>query len=315
MTDKRTTLADEYEHVKILYNGDGGAGKTSHLSTLAKLGPIVHIDAESGLKPKALGRLGIPIENIEPFREITFEALESHFWDLKGRIEDGEIIGVNIDSLTEISRSFLEVIVKRGWEKGSKKADRMGEDYDRSLFDVYQEDYGILSEQMRNLVRKWRDLSCHVGFATLPRRDQDNDGAVTYGPGVTPAFQRDLVGYVDVLCWTYVDEPDEEGDDPTFMGQFSRMGTKIAKDRFKALPVKMAEPTFDRVIAYINEDLTEDTDPIQQEYLERVASRRARAAERRATRGPATPTDSTASGARAAGAQAPKRKAKAPAGA
>lgn len=284
----RSSLADQVEHVKALWYGDWGKGKTTALASLAQLGHVVHIDAESGLKQRPLTNLGIPLDNIEPFRLSTepgaaaerFENLDALFWELKDEMEDPDaadpVIGLMWDSVTETQKLLLEDIVG----KGVAKAERSGQDRDE--FQIFREDWGVNTEQMRRLIRRFRDLPCHVGFSALPRRDVDDDGVVVYGPAVSPALQTDLLGYVDIVI--HVDVAEIDGQ-VFYLGDTSPAGKFIAKDRFGVLPRKMVNPSFPRIIDYVNGVIEVEDDPLQQEYAEARRSSSARAEAEKASGG------------------------------
>lgn len=263
----RTTLAEVRDPVNLLYYGDPGSGKTTALAHLANHGRVVHIDSESGLKAKPLQALGVNIDNIELHRDISYPALEELFWDMKSDLDSDPdaYAGVIWDSITETQKIMLESVVSRAVEKANNKG------MERDEFFVAREDWGVITEQMRRLIRMFRDLPCHTGWSALERRDQDDDGTVKYGPALSPAVQTDLMGYVDLICHTesiLVDNQD------FFVGQFRGGGKYQVKDRLGPFPVRMVTPTFERIIAYYEGTLSEDNDP----ELERI--RRAQSADR-----------------------------------
>lgn len=255
-------LAEMQEPVNALWYGEGGTGKTTALAGMAHLGKILVINAESGVKAKPLKQLGIPIENIEiypgPGEVIDFDGLEAQWLRLRELLnkEPGAYAGVVWDSITEIHKTLLDVAVA----KAVAKADRLGKERDAHF--VALEDYGTMTEQVRALVRKFRDLPCHFGMSALARREQDDDGKVTYQPSVTPKLQADLIGWVDVVCVTsmvYVDGEEE------YRGLFRPEGKFRGKDRFKSLPKHLVTPSFDRVVQYVNDELTLDKDPVMKQ--------------------------------------------------
>lgn len=252
------TLDDETDYVNVLFYGDGGTGKTTDLASFARLGPVVFIPAEPGLKKGPLQRLGIPLENLKVQKDTSFSALDDLFWKLKGWLEDDpdRITAVCIDSATALHKSWVKERVRVGVQKAERKG------IERSMFDTFEEDWGVMSEQMRLTVRQFIDLPCHFGLSALERRDQDHDGKVRYGPAVNPALQTDLFGAVDIVAHTYAEDlRGWDEDDEVFLASFRAVGKFRAKDRFKVLPKKMPNPTADRIVSYVRGELTKQDDP------------------------------------------------------
>lgn len=270
-------LSEQPQFVKAGWYGDVGTAKTSSLAALARLGKIVAIDSEAGLETGPLEDLGIPTENIIPFRDITYDALDDLHWQIRSQLdqEPGSIVGVTIDSMTEIVAKLVEQTNDAEVERQIRKMQRRGEDTSGlSKFRIDLSSWGVVTEQVRRLIRRYRDLPCHVGWAALERRDVDqNDGSVSYGPRVNPGLQGDLVGYVGIVAHTWVDGEDEQGREQ-FVAHMRRTGKYVAKDRFHVTPRRMAVPSFDRLVSYVTGELTAENDPIQQAYHDVLRARR-----------------------------------------
>lgn len=273
MKAKEPTLSEEKQYVNILYYGEPGVGKTTALAAMATMGKTIFVDAESGLKAGPLKRLGIPVENIVPRRVVSYAALDALYHEMNDRLTDdpGSIAGVVLDSLSEIQRTILEQDAKNPLE-------------------LSQRDYGVNTQELRLLIRHFRDLPCHVGFTTHVRRDQDeDDGTVRYGPSLTPAVGGDLLGYVDLVCYLRMLPRAGGGEEPDVVGMFRPWGKYKAKDRFGALPPMLYDPSFDRVAAYVDgtyrreaqleadesEEIPSGLDGVQFEYRQRVAAAKA----------------------------------------
>ena len=267
---ERKTLANQQDFVRILWYGEPGTGKTSNSAALARLGKVIHVAADPGLKARPLVELGIPVQNIEVHDDITFTALDELFWDIKELIAaggDDAPVGVLWDSISEAHKKLLEQTAAIGYEK-ARKAGK-----ERERLSIHLEDYGTNSGQMRYLMRRFLDLECHVGFAALTKREQDqNTGYVTYGPDMTPKLAQDLLGYVDVVCKTEVHVVDGH-DEPEYWRLFRPVNGWSAKDRFHALPPRLINPTFDRVIAYVNGEMDAESDPDMEAARERRRSK------------------------------------------
>ena len=238
----------------MLYVGEGGTGKTTAALTLANVGKVLAINAESGIKARPLSRRGINISNIEVFpgegETLTYDTLREQFIRLREEldVDPNAYAGVVWDSITEIHMQLVGLAK----DKRIERQRRAGKDPDPTL--TTQEDYGHMSTQVRQLMRDFRDLPIHWAVTALPRRNQEGDGSIRYAPQVTPGLQTDLVGFMDVICWTSLVNVGGEverrglfgqGEDPKFTG----------KDRLDAVPLWLVDPTAERVLKYVDEEL------------------------------------------------------------
>lgn len=256
---------------------------------MANIGPIIYVDSEAGLEPRPLARRGINVDNIGPFRDITYDALDGLYWDIKTELDANPhaIAGVCMDSMGEIVAKLVEITNDAEVAKAIRRAEARSEDTsDISQFRINRDSWGIVTEMIRRLFRKYRDLECHFAWAALERRDVDEtDGTVKYGPKVNPGLQGDITGYVSCVLHTFVDGSDSEGE--LYVAHTRANGKYTAKDRLDAVPPKLHVPTFERLVAYVNEDVTRDwdteglpVDPIQRRYAIEMLRRKA---EREAT--------------------------------
>lgn len=254
------SLAEETEYARVCLYGRFGTGKTTSLATGARLGRVMHIDAEKRLKAGPLRRLGIPVENIEPHREITIDALNKLVWLAKERLHEGTDLAVfGIDAFDETIKILLQQVLEENNKTILERAKKRGEVAKIDPYNVDIDFWGIVTQQVREFLRHSRDLQCHLMFTSHERKDTDDDGTVRIGPAASPAIQADLMAYVDIVGHTEMQEDWR-------VARF-KPGTKYeAKDTFGVLPGVMAEPTLDRIVAYVREELTAENDPVQQAY-------------------------------------------------
>jgi hypothetical protein len=270
------SLADENEWARICLYGEWGSGKTTSAAHAAHLGPVRHVDSELRLKGGALRRLGVPTDRIEPFRSISFAALREDIEVVRENLHDqrqwleepDEFVDEPTpwaayvhDSVTEIVKTLLDDVIARNVGEARKRAAKRGEEVKINPFQIDVDYYGEAVQEYRTLLREMRNLDTHLVFTAQERRDTDkNDGVVRIGPGTLPAVQAELMGYCDIVVRTY-----RQGK--YYLG-LTEPGTKyMAKDAFGVLPPIMVNPTVDRLVSYMREDLTIDTDPIQQAWL------------------------------------------------
>lgn len=258
------------ENINLLLWGREGSAKTTMACSAANFGPTLVINAEGGLKMKALQRQGVNTDNIRVWPnpkdpvDITHESLEQLYWDLKAILanDPSAIYAVVMDSASEITETMVSNVSNNRLGKTRKRGVAV-DDYD--AFETDRNDYGVMAKHFRDIARKMRDLPCHFILTALERRDVDEDtGSTMYGPAVSPSLQKDLLGYVDLVI--YMKAADE--DVPVFRGLTKQQGKFRAKDRMGGLPRVLAEPSFERILGYDNEELVESDDPIQQKLLQ-----------------------------------------------
>lgn len=268
MTAIGESLADAKEAITCLLYGKEGSTKTTSALMLAKLGHVVAIDAEGGMKPTALKARGVPIENVQIWPpngnagHISFETLENEVYvplrtaleDARAKGEPDPVIGIVVDSFSELA----QILTKQAATESAARDAAKGKQ--RARFQINVEDYGTQTQMIRQLLRMFRDLGVHLFITSLERRDQDDDGFVHYGPALGPAAATDTAGMVDIVIWT---RSEEIGPNATlfYTGITRPLERHRAKDRYGKLPVKMVEPTADRVIAYVTGELTKSNDP------------------------------------------------------
>jgi AAA domain len=261
------SLADTDEHVNALFFGEGGSGKTTAALHMAKFGRVILVNAEAGAKKKPLKRLGVPIDRIHPYEVTKYEDLDNLYHSVKKMLDDDptSIAGTVFDSVTEIQKKLTESLVEERHAKKIKAG--MVDD----VFETELKEFGKMTEMCRRICRRFRDLPCHTAFVCLDKRDVDSDGVV-YRPDLTPKFAADLVGYVDIAVYTQQQAGDVE-DRSRYIGTTRPIGKFRGKDRFGATPPVMANPTFDRLVEYVNwdEDEGDMDDPYQRAYEERMA--------------------------------------------
>lgn len=284
--------ADEFH--RVMYYGPEGTGKTINVARMTELGPgrLLIINAEGGVKRRPLAFHGVDVNRVvlypKPGDPLTFEGLERLYYRLAADLDRDpkSWVGVAWDSVTAIYQFLLDKVIEDEITKqqtilkraNKGRAGRSGNVVLRSRFDTDRDDFATMSNQFRLLLRKYRTLACHFAVTALLRRDEEevpgtNRKRTVYGPAVSPALQTDLLGYMDVVIRTHVEENDSIG--PVYWGRTAPTANERGKDRLGGLPVEMADPEMGRVHAYLNEDLEEDEDQ-RQRQLQRPAVRLAR---------------------------------------
>lgn len=277
-------LDDAEDYVNALYYGKEGTGKTTDAAAMANLPDarrVLIVNAEGGTKRGALAKRGIDTSKIvmwpRPGERVSFKGLEKlHARVLSDLNDDPKSwTGVIIDSLTEVTATLRE----NATTNRQAKLDRLGKTYDPDFVDI--SDYGQMTDQMRRLIRRFRDLPCHFVCTALER--EDDNGMI--GPAMTPSLATDVLGYVDFVLYTRATQGSAEIEDDAaseFRALTRPTAIHRAKDRFDVTPRVLADPSFDRLHLYTSGEITEDEDMRQQEYNERQSKRESEREEARA---------------------------------
>lgn len=269
------SLDDSADRISALFYGAEGSGKTTDLALMTALpgkGKVLIVNAEGGLKRRALAARGVDTSRIMTYppkgERVTFDGLEQLFFQIAADLDrdPDSWLGTGWDSATDIHQELLDQVVEQEMAVQAEilarnKGNRPGNIKLRDRFDNDRDDYRRMSNQFRQLLRKYRYLPCHFGVTALLRRDEDErTKRVTYGPAVTPGIQTDLLGYVDMVLYCQVAEVAGE---PIWFAQTTPTRDARAKDRHAVLPTEMVNPSFDRLFSYMVGDLTADVDPDQ----------------------------------------------------
>lgn len=190
--------------MNILVYGPQGAGKTFFAGTAQDhkaMKDVLVLSIEGGLMTLA-SRGDIIAETIKSTAQ-----LEEMFWkltEIEKYPEYANIKTVVIDSITELQTVNLEGIVRES----------LGKRKDKTQDDVYQEDYGKSTTQLKRLLRYFRDLPLNVIYTALPKTVFSKSGEVVVSvePMLTTKLSQSVMGYVDFVWYLYQQEVfDAEG--------------------------------------------------------------------------------------------------------
>lgn len=238
-------LDDERDYTKALIYGREGTGKTSAAAAASRLGPVLIIDSEGGLKKQALADRGANVANLAVWpprgQRVTNEGLKTvHEQLLDDLTKDPDSwAAVVVDSLTEVHHLLREDATD---QRVAKSRVAIDEDF------VDRDDYGKMTNQMRRWIRRMRDLPTHVILIALEKLGDDDDRV---RPGLTPALATDVMGYVDIVGRTAV-------HDGQFLARFQPTAQVHAKDRYGRLPALMLDPSFTRIQQVLSGELDPD---------------------------------------------------------
>lgn len=228
MNLKITKLTEKPQYVKIIVYGRTGVGKTRFAATAPD---VLFIDAEAGTL--SIADKPIDVVTIQDFNQLdeVFDFL------LKG---DHKYKSVVIDSLTEVQLKCMDNIIKSEVEK---KPDR---DPDVPT----QQNWGKSFNQIRKLIRKFRDLPMNVIFVCEAKDNKDEETGIIYTvPALPGQLANKIPGYMDIVG--YMDlRKDSEGNLIEKM-LFRAVDRKDGKDRSGKLPMAMENPTFKKILNFV----------------------------------------------------------------
>lgn len=197
----QSTNSIQINGVKVLVYGQAGSGKTSIIKTLPD--PII-LSAEGGL-------LSIADDNL-PYVEIkTMNDLREAYTWVKESEEGSKFKSIAIDSISEIAEVVLN------YEKKQTKDMRNA--------------YGMMQEQMTDLIRAFRDLKGkNVYMSAKLEKSQDETGRLLFSPSMPGnKTSQGLPYFFDEVLALRV-EKDSEGETQRAL-MCDTDGVWIAKDR------------------------------------------------------------------------------------
>ena len=217
-------------YVNIMIYGDPGVGKTvlaGSADNVLEMSPVLFIDIEGGTLSLRQFYPGVKV-----VRAPTWEKLQAIYNDLY--MGDHEYKTVVIDSLTEAQKFSMTDIMHDAY---------MEDDEDKVDPDVPGiRQWGKNIEQIRRLVRGFRDLPMNTIFTALAVSDKDNRNRRKLKPSFNGKLKDEVAGFLDVVCYYYIKEVDDE---QTRLLLTEATDEQTAKDRSNRLPPVVVEPTME----------------------------------------------------------------------
>jgi hypothetical protein len=162
----------------------------------------------------------------------SFQQLGGVFDELKaGKTKYKTVV---LDSITEMQKFGMYDIMKRAIEKDDER--------DPDLPGIGE--WGKNTEQMRRLIRAFRDLPMNTLFIALANADRTNKGRTIVKPSLSGKLANEIAGFLDIVVYLYKKEIDDEQHRVMLT-----MGTEeyIAKDRTDKLPPTIIDPDMEMV--------------------------------------------------------------------
>ena len=229
-------VVESASFLNMLIYGDPGVGKTvlaGSAQACPDLAPVVFIDMEGGtlsLRKQYPNVEVVPVKSMDHMQRV-YEEL---------RRGNSGYKTVVLDSLTEIQKfsmyGIMDQVVKDN------------EDRDPDVPGL--KEWAKNTEQIRKLVRAFRDLPMNTIFTALSAHDFEPSRT---RPSLSAKLSSEVAGFVDIVVYMYIKIVGKERK-RLLLSQGT--GITIAKDRSGFLPEVIEHPTMADIYAYVYNNQT-----------------------------------------------------------
>lgn len=188
------------------------------------MAPVLFVDMEGGTLSLRAEYPDVDVVRVQNFRELgkVHDALR------KG---EGGYNTVVLDSLTEIQKFSMYGIMQ----------ELLNKEPDRDPDVPGMREWGKNIEQIRRLVRAFRDLPMNVVFTALAMSDKDpRTGLSKTKPQLSGKLSSEVAGFMDIVVYMYMKQVDGENQRLLLT---AATDTQVAKDRTGRLPAVIENPT------------------------------------------------------------------------
>lgn len=230
------------DFLNMLLYGEPGVGKTTMIGTCSRVNamcPILHIDVEGG----DLSLTDYP--GIEVVRVASYKQMQPIYDELY-RMKHGYRT-VSIDNLTEL-RYFSMGDVMLDAKASAKNPENVDIDVPS------QREWGKNSEQIRRVVRAFRDLPMHTIFTAHAKEEEQKNGLFKTKPSLPGKLADEISGFVDLVLYYYMKQV---GTESKRLILTAKTAKENAKDRSGKLPITLEEPDMKMIMSYVLPHLTE----------------------------------------------------------
>ena len=228
-------VQERSQFLNMLFYGDSGTGKTTLAGSADKvpaMRPVLFVDIEGGTES-----LRHSYPEVDTVRVTTWKEMQNLYNVL---YEGGTgYKTVVLDSLTEIQKFNMYTIMEAVVQKRP--------DLDQDVPSMRE--WGKNLEQLRKMVRGFRDLEMHTIFTALNKTDKDQrTGIITMKPSLSGKLADEVAAFLDVVCYYYVKQVGD-GEDAQFKRLLLTQKTdgQVAKDRTGKLPMIIEDPDMSKI--------------------------------------------------------------------
>jgi phage nucleotide-binding protein len=222
---------EKIEYIKMLVFGESGAGKTTFLGTAQDstlTSPVFLIDVEGGSvvlndKPNVDVKQVRSTAGVEQIADILHKHPKYY-------------ATIELDSLTDFRDINMGEVMQEQYNKKPETTDK---------YVPSPREWGKSGGQIKEILRYLKDLPCHVIVTTLLEVKQDQrTGIEKMQPLLPGQLGRQVPGFFDIVG--FLKATTKQGETIRSM-QFKKTERVMAKDRTKALPDIMEEPTIPEI--------------------------------------------------------------------
>jgi hypothetical protein len=239
---KTRKASDDRSLPSLCIYGGSGAGKTTLAASAMEvpdMNPVLHLNIENGTQS---------IKDIYPDLDIIdigqFKQLQSVYNELyKGQDFDAQTCAgyrtVILDNLTEGQKKGMEHIFQ------AEKLAATGINFTEFVMATFANGgWNQSSEQMRKLIRAFRELPCYVILVAWETDIEKSETRHKWTPAFTAKLAGEMPGMVNDVYRLSVDRNGNR------VLQTGLSGDVVAKDRTRKLPHKLESPTMPLIHQY-----------------------------------------------------------------
>lgn len=211
--------------INLMVYGDPGVGKTvlgGSASAVEALAPVLFVDVEGGTLS-----LRERFPDVKVVRVKSFNDLGQVHAELKK--PSNPFRTVVLDSITEIQKFGMYEIMRRAIDNDP--------DRDPDLPGIGE--WGKNTEQIRRLIRAFRDLPVNTIFLALAQTNTDKRNNTLTKPALSAKLSNEVAGFLDIVCYMYKKTVDDEVKRVLLTAGTDEF---IAKDRTDRLPPILEAP-------------------------------------------------------------------------
>lgn len=221
------SVSEQPQTFNLLVYGDSGVGKTvlaGSASMVEEMCPVLLLDVEGGTMSLKNTYPDVDVVRIESWRDMQSVYDPLYDRELPYRT-------VILDSLTEMQKLSMNTIMR----------ELLNNDPSRDPDVPGMREWGKSTEQIRRLVRGFRDLPTNTIVTALAKQDKDQrTGLTKIQPSLPGKLAAEIPGFLDIVAYYYIKV---RNDDIKRLLLTQPTETQVAKDRTGQLPMVVEEPT------------------------------------------------------------------------